>query len=90
MKEYCKLCLHGLCEAYTTPIEFKAMVFNATFNNISVISWWSVEYCMFHIDNKVIVYDIYNASLTPAWGCRSRDRTMVGFITTYAIRVYHH
>ena len=30
-------------------------------------------------------------SLTLIWGlCHGRDRMVVGFITTYAIRSYHH
>jgi len=32
----------------------------------------------------------YNTSPLPTRGCRSRDRMVVGFITTYAISVYHH
>ena len=51
------------------------MVFNATFNNISVISWRSTY-------NSVV----FNSSC----GRRDRDHMVVGFISTYAINAYHH
>jgi hypothetical protein len=31
-----------MCNSITTDVMVWFMVFNATFNNISVISWWSV------------------------------------------------
>jgi hypothetical protein len=54
------------------------MVFNATFNNISVISWRSV-----------LLVD-KNIPLLKHWGRRGGDRMVAGFTTTYPISVYHH
>jgi hypothetical protein len=53
------------------------MVFNATFNNISVISWRSV-----------LVVEETGKHHKPI--CRNRDRMVVGFLTTYAMSAYHH
>jgi hypothetical protein len=81
------------------------MVFNATFNNISVISWRSVllvEDNRVHKENhrplkkdkemKAAHYLICNIRILYEYirGRRSRDRIVVGFTTTYAISAYHH
>jgi hypothetical protein len=54
------------------------MVFNATFNNISVISWRSV---LLVEDNRV-----HKENHRPA----ARDCMVVGFTTTYVISAYRH
>jgi hypothetical protein len=58
---------------------FVLMVFNATFNNISVILWWSVLLVEEH-------KPIENASR----GCHGRDLMVVGYTATNAISAYHH
>jgi hypothetical protein len=60
------------------------VVFNAIFNNISVISWRSkFEKC----DTKIWL-KLVNILLLE--GHRGRDHIVVGFTTTYAISSYHH
>jgi hypothetical protein len=58
------------------------MVFNATFNNVSVISWTSLIYFRFSIK--------FGAFINVHRGRRGRDRMVVGFTTTCAISAYHH
>jgi hypothetical protein len=53
------------------------MVFNATFNNISVIAWQSV-----------LLVDV--KSFNEKWGHSGHDRMIAGFITNYAISTYPH
>jgi hypothetical protein len=66
------------------------MVFNATFNNISVTSWWQsvsdiidkrVQEIVFYGDRikEVLMYMYIPGD------CRGHDRMVVGFTTTYAI-----
>jgi hypothetical protein len=50
------------------------MVFNATFNNISAISWLSV-----------LLVEETGVQLS-----QLNDGMVVGFITTYVINAYHH
>jgi hypothetical protein len=68
------------------------MVFNSTFNNISVILRQSVllveetgvpeENCKRKSNNKIFFqFDSYR---------RGRNRMVVEFITNYAISAYHH
>jgi len=38
----------------------------------------------------VQMYNVGNKSPKMIGGCRSRDRIIVGFTTTYAISAYHH
>jgi hypothetical protein len=52
------------------------MVFNVTFNNISVISWWSF---FFGGGNRISKKKR-----------RGRNHMVVGFTKTYAIGAYHH
>jgi hypothetical protein len=63
------------------------MVFNATFNNISVISWQSVLLveAVLHDEIKPV-----NGTSILLRGNHGRDCMVVGFTTTYAISVYHH
>jgi hypothetical protein len=76
-----------------------AMVLNTTFNNISVILWWSVlmveetrvhEFTSEFFLLKIIV--LYCGKIGSAqiclWGRRGRDCMVVGFTTTYAISVF--
>jgi hypothetical protein len=56
----------------------RVMVFNATFNNISVISWRSVLF---------VEVPEYSEKTTDLCG---RDCMVVGFTTSYAINAYHH
>jgi hypothetical protein len=67
------------------------MVFNATFNNISVISWYA----------NVSTHQYNAATLTYNWastvvvqkaerGRRGPDPMVVGFPTAYAIIAYYH
>jgi hypothetical protein len=58
------------------------MVFKATFNNISVISWQSVL-----LMEKTRV-PRENHEHVASHG--RRDRMVVGFTTTFAISAYHH
>jgi hypothetical protein len=75
------------------------MVFNVTFNNISVISWWSVllvEETGGPGENHRPVFcytgDTMNniSHISLKGGRCGRDRMVVEFTTTYAISVYHH
>jgi hypothetical protein len=61
------------------------MVFNTTFNNISVISR-SVLLMEETGENRRPVSFL----LIPLRGCRGRDHMMVGFTTTCAISAYRH
>jgi hypothetical protein len=54
------------------------MVFNTTFNSISVISWRSVSLVEKTGENLQFC------------GRPGRNRMVVGFTTTYAISAYHH
>jgi hypothetical protein len=67
------------------------MVFNATFNNISVILWMSVL-LVEETGGPVKTTDL--SQFTDKFyhimgGHRDRDRMVVGF-TTYAVSAYHH
>jgi hypothetical protein len=62
-------------------------MFNATFNNISVISWLSVLYT-FYCRSTFQSQDDQGYILTR--GCHDCDRMVVGFTTTYAITAYHY
>jgi hypothetical protein len=71
------------------------MVFNATFNNISVILWQSVllgEETEKTIDLSQVTDKLYHQSddnsAHGSWGSRGGDRLVVGF-TTCAISAYH-
>jgi hypothetical protein len=57
------------------------MVFDATFNNISVISWQSAF--------KYALHPFPYYSMWP-WGRRGHDRMLVGFTITYVISACHH
>jgi Sec-independent protein secretion pathway component TatC len=62
---------------------FGFMVLNATFSNISVISWQSFLLPLsLYYTVGVLTYHI--------WGGRGRDRMVVGFTTTCAINAHHH
>jgi hypothetical protein len=73
------------------------MVFNATFNNISVISCRSV---LLVGKNRSIPNEmLLDVSVLPKKktlntsnirDCRGHDRIVVGFTTTCAISAYHH
>jgi hypothetical protein len=76
------------------------MVFNASFNNISVLSWRSVLLVdetgenHRHVTDKldhinVVHFALIYFSSSLYFRC-GRDRMVVGFITTYAISAYHH
>jgi hypothetical protein len=77
---------------------FRLMVFNATFNNILLISWRSallVEQTGVPGENhRPVTYNVnsiidgFNRYLFR--GHRGRDRIVVGFTTTCAISAYHH
>jgi hypothetical protein len=56
------------------------MVFIATFNNISVISWQSVLL----VEETKLEYPERTTELSQV------DHMVVGFITTYTISAYHH
>jgi hypothetical protein len=67
------------------------MVFNATFNNISVISCWSVLLVeetgvRLLASNITLILHIHS----PIFSGGRFDRMVVGFMTTYAISAYHH
>jgi hypothetical protein len=82
------------------------MVFNATFNNISVISWRSallVEETGVPTENdrtavsywQTLSHNVVLSKPCHEWNLfltvsRCRDHMVVGFITTYAISAYHH
>jgi hypothetical protein len=55
------------------------MVFNATFNNISAISWQSVLL----VEETGVPQQMCNKNTL-------KNNRVVGFITTYAISAYHH
>jgi hypothetical protein len=71
------------------------MVFNAPFNNISVISWRSVSLVeeigiqdekntnLSQVTNKLVVFSFLIG------GGRGRDRVVARFTTTCAISAYH-
>jgi hypothetical protein len=71
-------------------------LFNATFNNISVIFWWSVILVEeTRLPEKttlrnISIYKYTHKRLTSFRGRRGRDRMVVRFTTTYAIGAYHH
>jgi hypothetical protein len=65
---------------------FGFMVFNATFNNISVISWRSVL-LVEETGETILSKDEINKWKRDR---RGRDRMVVGFTTDYAIGAYHH
>jgi hypothetical protein len=62
------------------------MVFNAIFNNISVISWQSVLL----VEETGVPREYIDVRYHSRWGRRGRDLMVVGFTTTYAISAYHH
>jgi hypothetical protein len=72
--------------------KYVIMVFNATFNNISVISWWSVIL----VEETGVPGDQYwptalvQSSNLVIRGCHGCDRMVVGFTTTCAISAYYH
>jgi hypothetical protein len=58
-------------------------MFNATFNNISVISCWSVLF------NGFLSFNI-NKVEANLWDRHGHDRMVVEFTTAYAISAYLH
>jgi hypothetical protein len=71
------------------------MMFNATFQYISVVSWWSVslvEETAVTGENRRPVANHWQPISHNAFfgGRRGRYRMVVGFTMTYAISAYHH
>jgi hypothetical protein len=64
----------------------RLMVFNAIFNNISVISWQSVLL----VKETGVTDKLHPCFNIKTRGRRGRDRMVVGFTPTYAISAYHH
>jgi hypothetical protein len=70
--------------------QIRVTVFDATFNNISVISWL---YVLLVKETGVPIFlNSCKLSLISYLirGRRGRDSIVVGFITTYAINAYRH
>jgi hypothetical protein len=63
------------------------MVFNATFNNISLLSWRSV---LLVEETCNIYWNIDKRKINFVGSVVGRDRMVVGCITPYAISVYHY
>jgi hypothetical protein len=75
----------------------RVMVFNATFNNISVILWQSVLL----VEETGVPGESHQPATSyfvisiwvlppPFMGCRGHDGMVVGFTTTCAISAYRH
>jgi hypothetical protein len=88
-----------MLESINMPLWARAtdMLFNSTFNNISVISWRSVLL----VEETRVPGEHHRSAIMQIWlikvtlypqkrGGRGRDRMVVGFTTTYEISVYHH
>jgi hypothetical protein len=74
----------SIYRVHDDQIRIRVMVFNATFNNVSAISWRSVllvEEMEVSGGNHCYIFDR---------GRRGRNHMVVGFITTYGISVYHN
>ena len=87
-------------------IIYRVMVFDATFNNISVMSWQSVVLCHFQQYFSYVVavsclmplskiFQLCRGSQFYCWSSQRKplicsDRMVVGSTTTCAISAYHH
>jgi hypothetical protein len=68
------------------------MLFNTTFNNVSVsgsqLYWWRKSLSYDQVGILLLLFGM--TMLNIPRGCRGRDSMVFGFTTTYAIGVYHH
>jgi hypothetical protein len=71
-----------------TCVRVSAIVFNATFNNISVISWWSSVLVFNYLKSKRCNIELTRYILQ-SWR-RGHIGMVIGFIAIYCISAYLH